>query len=645
MLERVTVVRLVLGLSGKRVRIQLDRANRLADAGKRALAFYLYDMQQRGLHQETGHQSAVQYAVDRLAMKRETARDLLAAGRLLAELALSDAAFCEGRIGWSKLRLLAKIATPETEREWIAKAEALTFEWLDRAIAGLSKGDRPREDKLGLPIPKFGVNLRVDAPTHAEWETVKEKLSQEAGEALTDVEAFQRLTGDFLAGRIAQDPGAPRTALVVSRCECCKDASLSSPDGQIPLDDLTAEMICCDSVNSKTPAWLRRQILARDGYRCFVCKRSTRVHVHHIDERGPGGRTEPKNLLTLCLDCHGLAHKGLLVIQGDAPHRLTITDKEGKPLTEEGARSFQETGVRVVMGARRGARAPEAVSKAPISKGLSEVVGQEHVVAQLKGLVAAAKRNDVPILDPLLLTGEAGHGKTLLTHAIAADLGTTARVIAAQHVKDASPIVAALESAKPGSVLFIDEIHKLPDDAEIALYGGLEQREITLIAATNLPEELSKALDSRFTSEVWLDEYSEEALSEIVKRTAERQGRPASEPEAYRRIARASRGTPREAVNLTRRVIALAIGTQRPALDTASVTELLALIGIDELGLDPADRKILATLKASKRPLGLSTLAAKTGIRKESLLARHEPYLQKLGLLEVTQLGRVAVGA
>jgi len=637
MRTRPVTVKMMSGLPDEDVQQWMSRTTRMEHAGKRGFAFYIHDMQERGIHQKTGHQSAVHYAFDRLGYSRRTARDRLATGRLLTELPGCDAAFCEGRIDWSKLRLLAKVATPETEAEWIAKAEALTCEQFSRAVAGLSKGDRPRADKLGLTTPKFTIQARVDAVTYAAWERMKEKVSQETGETMTDEGLLERL----LTGGAER----PRIELVTSRCAACKDASLSSPDGPIPLDDLTAEMLCCNSVSEKTPASLRKQILARDGYRCFVCKRSTRVDVHHIESRAPRGRTEPKNLLTLCLDCHGRTHSGLLVIEGEAPHRLTITDTEGKPLTTRAALSFRETGVRILMRPRRGACAPPATPEVPASRGLSAVVGQEHVVAQLKGLVAAANRKDVPILDPLLLTGEAGHGKTLLAHAIAADLGTTARVIAGQHVKDATPIIAALEAAKPGSVLFIDEIHKLPDDAELALYGALEKRTITLIAATNLPEGLSKALDSRFTSEVWLDEYSDDALTEIVKRTAEREGSPASEPEAYRRIARASRGTPREAVNLTRRVIALAIGTERPVLDAATVTGILAMIGIDELGLDPADRKILATLRSSKRPLGLSTLAAKTGIRKESLLARHEPYLQKLGLLEVTQLGRVALDA
>ena len=153
---------------------------------------------------------------------------------------------------------------------------------------------------------------------------------------------------------------------------------------------------------------------------------------------------------------------------------------------------------------------------------------------------------------------------------------------------------------------------------------------------------MPKALFTRFTAPRRLGEYSEEALAEIVRRTAAKNGHPNVEPAALRRIARSSRGTPREAVMLTRRLIEVAEGKSWP-LDDAGVKAILDLIQIDERGLDAADRKIVAVLKASKRPVSLKALAAKTLINPETLEQRHEPYLLKLGLIEVTRRGRVAV--
>ena len=602
MCDTAISVRMVSGLSGDRLREDLSKMARLEDVTGRASAFYLDDMQERGIHQETGHQSAVRYAIDRLSLPPSTAKEKVAVGRLLRELPGCDAAFCENRIGWSKLRLLARIATPETEKEWIAAAEKLTYVELQRAIAGLAKGDRPRKDKLGLPGVTFALTARVDGPTYAEWLRVRELMRAE-----TDAEFIQRFLRLVLAAAHEDPADRPRAELVVTRCSKCACTSVSSPDGPLGLDELTAEMICCDSVSDETPEWLRRKILARDGHRCVICERSVELQVHHIFFRSNGGRTEPENLLSLCRPCHALVHAKYLFIQGSAPHGLSITDKTGQPLTSPPS---HETGVRILMHSKSAARASE-VPEPTERMGLSDVIGQKRVVAELQARVADAKKKPVPVIEPILILGEAGQGKTAIAHAIATDLGTRARVILAHHVKDPSTIVEAIREAPPGSVLFIDEIHKLPDDAALALYQPLEKPKITILAATNLPEELSNALLSRFGSHVRLGEYSEESLTEIVRRVAGSE----VDVDACRRIAKASRGTPREAVNLTNRLLSMASGFSR-TLDADTVGELLAVAGIDDRGLDAADRKIVGLLRAAERPLALATLAAKAGIRK-----------------------------
>jgi len=269
-------------------------------------------------------------------------------------------------------------------------------------------------------------------------------------------------------------------------------------------------------------------------------------------------------------------------------------------------------------------------------------VGQERVVEELQAIVAGARKKEVPTLAPILLEGEAGHGKTVIAQAVASDLGSKTKVISAHKVESPTEIVEAVQAAQPGSVLFIDEIHLLPENATVELHEPLERGEFTIIGATNFPERMPKALFTRFTAPRRLGEYSEVALAEIVRRTAAKNGHPNVEPAAFRRIARSSRGTPREAVMLTRRLIEIAEGKSW-ALDDAGVKAILDLIQIDERGLDAVDRKIVAVLRASKRPVSLKSLAVKTGISNETLEQRHEPYLLKLGLIDVTPKGRVAV--
>src|SRR5262245_49806773 len=199
---------------------------------------------------------------------------------------------------------------------------------------------------------------------------------------------------------------------------------------------------------------------ARDGYRCFVWQRPRDLHAHHIVFRRNEGRTEPENLLTRCVHCHRRTHDGFIVITGEAPTNLSITDKTGSPLTAADAQSLRETGVRILkLG---GARAPRTVSEAHASQGLSEIVGQERVVEELLAIVAGPKQKEGPTIAPILLEGEAGHGKTALARAVASDLGARTTVISAHKVESPAPIVEAVLAATPGSVLFIDEIHLLP---------------------------------------------------------------------------------------------------------------------------------------------------------------------------------------
>jgi len=185
-------------------------------------------MQARGVHQETGHSSAVHYAAAREGLSRREARDLVAVGAALDELPAIDAAFRDGRLLWTKLRTHVRVATLETEAEWLEKALTMTCAELERAVAGVKKGDRPRDGRLAIPKARYTITAKVDGALYAEWERAKEKLAAEAWETLGDADLLTQfarfvLADEFsFAGAEARLSGRPAARVVVHRCEGCQ---------------------------------------------------------------------------------------------------------------------------------------------------------------------------------------------------------------------------------------------------------------------------------------------------------------------------------------------------------------------------------------------------------------------------------------
>ncbi len=154
-------IRLRPGLDVKGLEDALVRSSRSFDVSRRALAFYLDDMQRRGLHQALGFSSAVHFARQRLSMSRRQARDLVRVGGALRELLKIDEAFCGGRLSWTKVRLLIQIATEENENAWLERAELVSCHQLEAEVRGAELGRPPRGDRLGTPKVRFhcGANL------------------------------------------------------------------------------------------------------------------------------------------------------------------------------------------------------------------------------------------------------------------------------------------------------------------------------------------------------------------------------------------------------------------------------------------------------------------------------------------------------
>src|SRR5690349_7656983 len=312
-----------------------------------------------------------------------------------------------------------------------------------------------------------------------------------------------------------------------------------------------------------------------------------------------------------------------------------------------------------------------AVEQTLRPRSLDEFVGQERVKEQLEiALVAARARGEA--LDHVLLAGPPGLGKTSLAHIVREELGVGLRTIAGPAVEK-KDIAAILTSLEPRDVLFVDEIHRMSRTAEEILYPALEDFRIdivmgegagartltldlppfTLVGATTRTGLLTTPLRDRFGMTFRLDYYEPGELGAIVHRSARILGVTIA-GDAAEEIASRSRGTPRLANRILRRVRDVAQVRHQGSITTDVAREALELLEIDEQGLDREARELLHAIvnKFDGGPVGLSTLAASLGEEQETIEDVYEPYLLQLGFIQrtprgrtITKLGRAHVGA
>jgi Holliday junction DNA helicase RuvB len=334
------------GLVAREVDREIGRGRRAGDIGHRVVAFYLADCADRGLHQAFGHSSVIPYAVKRHGLSRRRARDLIVAGRALRELRKIDRAFLAGELFWSQVRVLAKVADATTEDAWLAFARAHTIDELEREAALAKKGEAPRADRKGLSEARFNLSLKVSALLHEQYALARQKVSAEAGHAVSDEEFAGALLESLLRGGGSTAHSSDSLYRVVVDMTPEGSAAIRSEDGPIPIDAATAEAIACDagilapdgtaSSGHAPPISdaLRSRILARDGYRCVVCGSRFQLHVHHVVFRSRGGRNAWSNLMSACKRCHTLVHGGFLSITGTAPRALVMRDRNGDLLAD-----------------------------------------------------------------------------------------------------------------------------------------------------------------------------------------------------------------------------------------------------------------------------------------------------------------------
>jgi Holliday junction DNA helicase RuvB len=303
---------------------------------------------------------------------------------------------------------------------------------------------------------------------------------------------------------------------------------------------------------------------------------------------------------------------------------------------------------------------------------LAEFVGQERIKDQLAIALSAAKGRE-EALDHVLLVGPPGLGKTSLAYIIREELGVGIRTVAGPALERKGDMAAILTALEQRDVLFVDEIHRLNRAIEEILYPALEDFRLdiivgqgpaartltldlpnfTLVGATTRTGLLTTPLRDRFGMTFRLDYYEPAELATIVHRSARILGVDISD-DAAEEISRRSRGTPRIANRILRRVRDVAQVRHQGAITTAVAAEALDLLEVDQAGLERTDRELLRNIagKFEGGPVGLSTLAVSLGEEPDTIEDVYEPYLLQLGFIQrtprgrtITKLGRAHVGA
>ena len=378
-------VTLTAGLPKDRVRAKLHYHNRALDVHRRALAFYLCDVDDRKLYEAFSAPTAAVFADRELGIGEKTARDLIRIERKLKGLRRLARAFDKGKISWSKVREITRVATPEHEKAWIRFAVQHSCAEVERKVAETPEGKPPSRESRGPRPVSMELRQRLPAEIYAVVDAALAKAMDSLGAGAAPADAWKVVGEHFLAtfsGDQTEKNGKRKASapyqVVFHVDKDGREAWLWGPNGRVtvplraalgaiatdnvivardiedPGDTYTIRFGERGSVSpeERDPAVtesMRAIVLARDGHRCQLCGCTENLNVHHLEARANGGRTEVQFLLTICRRCHSLGHDGLLVLRFSEEGGLSVLDPEGKPVVKTGgaAEALEEAATKV----------------------------------------------------------------------------------------------------------------------------------------------------------------------------------------------------------------------------------------------------------------------------------------------------------
>ena len=666
---------LICGLSPEEVTRRFVKSVGRDRVCHRALAFWLVEVHERRLYQWSGHNNTAQFADEVGGIDARRARELVRIGRMLRKMEDVDAAYCDGRLSWSQLRLLERVLIEEHAAMWIQRAQELSVRKLETEVKIHKRGQAPRalNDRRGLPEITFKLGYQVNAFLHRKLELIRASIADETERVVDGAELLEVLCDTYMQEQ-QRGAGADRerrgsaSSFVLHVRELTSGATDEAADregplvvetdgGEVPLDEVAAACVRCDAlrvsddnnailgahtIDQKTPASMRRAALRRDGHACRRCDRESGLMVHHIQYRSHGGRTCPHNLITVCSHCHSLIHSDSLEVIGTDARTATFKTREQEPIEMIDAKPVETD------AAAAGLK-PDVMSPDPHA--FDGLIGHDRLVEFLK-VQSEGCRIMGERFPHTLISGPAGTGKTTICRAIAASFGVRLHEICGSELESPRVAKQLIDRVRDGDMVFIDEIHGAKRGALERLYEALPT--FTLLAATTHDGALSNAMLSRFQSRVRTRLFDVDELVQMAKQRVLNKAAPDSQiangaseltldDDAAILLAKAARGTPRVVLGFVDTLVRIAAARRLSSIDLACAREALSLLGYESSGRSVHERQYVDALKRAGRPMSLSRIARQLSMDPRTVEREVEPALIARGEICVTREGRERV--